>query len=74
MYKESNKDVFKILDRKFNTKEQHSILIFSLKKLKKRNEEMNKLVIKKAMKSMMNSDKEEQLKQQHTNNILSLEE
>jgi hypothetical protein len=74
MYKESCKDVYKILERKFNTKEQNSILIFSLKKLKKRNEEMNKLVIKKAMKSMMNLDKEEQLKRQHTNNILSLEE
>jgi hypothetical protein len=74
LFKNSNKDLFDILKRKFNQKEQNSILIFSLKKLKKRNEEMNKLVIKKAMKSMMNFDKEEQLKQQHTKNILSQEE
>ena len=70
IYKNITPEFYQLIFRKFEIKQQNHILIFNLKKLKKRNEEMNKLVIKKAMKSMMNFDKKQQLKQQHTNNIL----
>lgn len=74
MFHSCHSDFTKLLKRKFQIEDQDFLLIFHLKKLKKRNEEMNKLVIKKAMKSMMNSHKREQLRKIHTKNILSVEE
>lgn len=73
LFKSCPGDFNVLLKRKFLIGDQNSLLIFKLKKLKKRNEEMNKLVIKKAMKSMMNSHKQEKLNQQHTDNILGTE-
>lgn len=74
IYKSAHKSLENVVRRKFSVDEKNGMLIFNLLKLKKRNEEMNKLVVKKAMKSIMNSDKQLQLKQQHTENIMSLRE
>ena len=51
-----------LVKRKFEVEQIDNNLYFTLKKTKKRNEEINKLVVKKAMKSMMSINRKSQLR------------